>query len=239
MCRSIIYRLRHLVGLWREGLIATWLALAYALAGLFVFVRDEIWRPSDDSDWRIIKLIPHLSLAWWLFGGAVVFIVWLFESSFRMTQRLQDKYGLWEGELPLAIIFDPVNTNRKFWSLEPNRDENGKQVAGSFWEYRAVIKNQTHRTIRNVKVIVEAIGPLPARPIQSMFDIDRRLIRDLSPQEEALAIIRTWYNPVIVQGMVCGEDAYGPIKMTVLADDVPPSTKLFHFDPEKMPAVYE
>jgi hypothetical protein len=232
-------RLRHLTGLWRQRLFAKWVLPAYGLAGFFVFVRDEIWRPSNEDKWKIIALVPSLSLAWWLFGSALVLVIWLFESSFRMTHRLYDTYGLWEGALPLGIIFDPSNAHRKFWSLEPNRDESGKQVAGAHWEYRAVIKNQTHRTIRNVKVIVEAIGPLPARPIQSVFDIDRKSIRDLAPREEALAIISSWYNPPLVAGMVCGEDAYGPIKMTVLADDVLPTAKLFHFDPEKMPAVYE
>jgi hypothetical protein len=39
--------------------------------------------------------------------------------------------------------------------------------------------------------------------------------------------------------MGCGEDFYGPIKLTVFGDDVPPATKLFHFNPEKIPAIYE
>ena len=239
MTQVILGRFRHLAALWREGLIARWIGLVYSLIGIYVFVRDEIWRPTDVSRWSVIAVVPHLSLSWWLFGGAILLAVWLFESSFRVTKRIRESFGLSDGGLPLTITFDHANPNQRFWSLEPNRDEGGKRVTGSHWEYRAAIKNETHRTIRNVKVIVEAIGPLPARPVQSPFDIDRKTLRDLSPQEEALAVMRTWYFPAIIVGLAVGEDVYGPIKLTVFADDVPPTTKLFHFDPMRMPAVYE
>jgi hypothetical protein len=81
--------------------------------------------------------------------------------------------------------------------------------------------------------------PEPALFHIGSFDSDRKFIMDLAPKEKALATIRRWFNPIIVVGMVCGEDVYGPIKMTVNADDVPPRVKIFHFDPEKIPAVYE
>lgn len=118
------------------------------------------------------------------------------------------------------------------------RDENGKQTGGSFWEYRAIVKNTSARTLRNVKVTVEAVGDLPTRPEPSQFDINKKHLFDLTPDEEALVLIRRWFNPPIVAGMVIGE-AYGPIKMTANADDVRPTTKIFHFDPMKTPMIFE
>ncbi len=139
---------------------------------------------------------------------------------------------------PLEIIFDPTNPGRKYWSIEPIRDENGKPI-GTHWEYRALIKNNSPKTLRNVKVVVEATGPLPHRPESSHFDINKQQLIDLHPQDEALAVIRRWFNPPIVVGMACGTDIYGPIKMTASADDVPPTTKLFHFNPEQTPMIFE
>ncbi len=56
--------------LWREGVWGKWIGLAYSLAGLYVFIRDEFWRPTNTTGkWSIINMIPHLSLAWWFFGA--------------------------------------------------------------------------------------------------------------------------------------------------------------------------
>jgi hypothetical protein len=140
---------------------------------------------------------------------------------------------------PLEIFFDPSNPGRKFWSIEPMKDETGKQGPGSFWEYRAAIKNKSAKTIRNVNVSVEAIGPMPTRPEHTIFDINKKPLIDLAPSQEALAVIRCWYNPIRVAGMAIGTDIYGPIKMIAHGDDVRPAMKLFHFDPEKTPMIFE
>jgi hypothetical protein len=144
---------------------------------------------------------------------------------------------LWS-KSPLQIIFDSSNPGRKFWSIEPIKDETGK-AKGTHWEYRTLIKNNSPKTLKNVKVIVEAVGPLPHRPEPSYFDINKQPLIDLHPQAEALAVIRRWYNPPIVAGLAVGEDIYGPIKMTASADDVPPKTKFFHFDPMRTPMIWE
>jgi hypothetical protein len=34
-------------------------------------------------------MIPHLTLAWWLFGFSIILCIWLFEASFRKTRRLE------------------------------------------------------------------------------------------------------------------------------------------------------
>jgi hypothetical protein len=75
---------------------------------------------------------------------------------------------------PLVIIFDHRNPNRKFWSIEPMRDETGKQTQESYWEYRAIVKNSSASTVRNVRVLVEATGPLPTRPQQSVLILIER-----------------------------------------------------------------
>jgi hypothetical protein len=119
------------------------------------------------------------------------------------------------------------------------KDENGKQVAGSFWEYRAVVKNKSAKTVRNVKVTVEAIGLMPTRPEPSHFDLNKRPLINLTPFEEALVVVRRWFNPPIVQGMAIGKGIYGPIRMTASADDVLPATKVFQFDPMRTPMIFE
>jgi hypothetical protein len=152
------------------------------------------------------------------------------------ADALQRKLDLLDA---LEIIFDPTNPARRFWSIEQMRNERGEQIAGSFWEYRAVIKNKSVRTVRNAKVTVEAIGDMPIRPELSQFDINKKPSIDLTPGDEALTVIRRWYCPPIVVGMVIGECVYGPIKMTASADDVLPTTKVFQFDPMQTPMIFE
>jgi DNA-binding XRE family transcriptional regulator len=150
-----------------------------------------------------------------------------------------DLQALLPSSSPLEIIFDPTNPGRKFWSVEPMKDENGKPIPGSFWEYRAIVRNNSSKTVRNVKVVVEAVGLMPTRPEPSHFDINKRPLIDLTPHEEALAILRRWFNPPIVAGMATGEGIYGPIRMTASADDVLPVVAFFQFDPMRTPMIYE
>ena len=72
-------RMRYSYALWDEDLWERWIFGLYAIASFFIFLRDEFWRPLDESKWKIINFIPHLTLAWWLFGIAVILIVWIFE----------------------------------------------------------------------------------------------------------------------------------------------------------------
>ena len=118
------------------------------------------------------------------------------------------------------------------------KDANSKPTPVLYHEYRAAIKNISSKTLRNVKVTVEAMGQMPTRPELSKFDINKQLTIDLNPGEESLAVIRTWPHPPIFEGMACGVDAYGPIKMTVSADDIAATTRIFHFDPELTPMIF-
>ena len=238
MVYHICYRVRYIGILWKEGLVGKSVSAIYGVLNLYVFLRSEIWQPTNASRWFVGSMIPHFPLSWWLLGWAIIVIVWVFEASYRVKTKLQERITAFELEAPLEIIFDLSNPNRRFWSLENNRDETGKPAEGAHWEYRAAIWKRSSKTVRNAKVTVEAIGPMPSRPEPSKFDISKGHRADMTPGEECLVVIRTWYHPPIVAGMACGTDIYGPIKMTVYADDVSPVMKLFHFDPEKTPMVW-
>jgi hypothetical protein len=182
-----------------------------------------------------------------LFGFAftwlILFIMRLIREPAKLYHEQKDRADAAQQQLDLLhaleIIFDPANPGRRFWSIEQMRNEAGEQIARTFWEYRAVIKNKSVMTVRNTKVTVEAIGDLPTRPELSQFDINKRPLIDLTPGEWELAVICRWFNPPIVEGMVIGESAYGPIKMTASADDVLPAIKVFQFDPMKTPMIFE
>jgi hypothetical protein len=240
MCKSIRFRASHFRALCREGL---WGALAtsiYSVVGAYSLIKLEFWQPKNPDQYGVREMIPHLTLAWWLFGLFVIIALWIFEASFRTTQKLRDQLAIYDKQTPLEIIFDPENPNKRFWSLEPMKDDGGKQIPGQYWEYRASIKNKSSiKSVRNVRVTVESIGAFPTRPEQSHFDIDKKTHTDLSPLEDRLAVIRCWHHPAIVQGMAYGRDVYGPIKMTVNADDVSPTMAIFGFDPERTPMVWE
>ena len=211
---------------WKTGLIG----IISVVAMTFFGAANPAWSPQG------------VVVAAFVVGACVSLIAIAVSYFYRRTlqkvdQRRTTRTGIIE-ESPLEIIFDSANPGNRFWSIEPMRDENGNQIAGSFWEYRAVIKNKSARTVKNVKVTVEAIGFMPTRPMHSQFDINKKHFIDLTPSEETLAVIRTWFNPPLVQGMVIGEGAYGPIKMTASADDVLPTTKVFQFDPMQTPMIW-
>jgi hypothetical protein len=180
--------------------------------------------------------IGRLPIYLWIPLGLIVFILaaLLTHLILWLRERIRQLKGS-----PFEIIFDSTNFHRKFWSIEPMRDADGKQIAGSYWEYRAIVKNKSTTKLENVKIIIEAIGAMPTRPEISHFDINKKPLIDLTPNEETLVVIRCWPNPPIFAGMASGEDMYGPIKMVATADNALPFTRIFHFDPEKNPMIYE
>jgi hypothetical protein len=139
---------------------------------------------------------------------------------------------------PLEITFDAANPLNRFWSLEPLRDEKGSPQ-GAFWQYRALLKNRSAQTLRNVRVTVEGIGAMPTRPEPSIFDLNKQAVIDLPPGGETLVTIRTWSQPHIRAGYAIGPGIYGPIKMTAHADDTTPAIKYFEFDYMNTPMIWE
>jgi hypothetical protein len=134
---------------------------------------------------------------------------------------------------PLEIIFEPLNPARKFWSLEAKQDFY-KRVTGPYWECRMEIKNVSQKTLRNVAVTVERIGPSPEKPHRADFVRINADSCDLQPGcSELVAIIR-WPHPKIQVGMLAGPSAwgYGPVIVTASADDVLPAQRRFAFNYE-------
>ena len=85
-------------------MLARIISLAWLAAGAFAFYRDEIWQPADTSKWRIVRLVPPISFAWWLVITLVIFAGWLFEAAFR---RQRPGFHLSLDEQPWVPMIKP------------------------------------------------------------------------------------------------------------------------------------
>jgi hypothetical protein len=135
---------------------------------------------------------------------------------------------------PLEIIFDPANPARRFWSMESSEQ-------GVFWEYRVEIVNHSSKTLRNVSLTTEHLGQMGRRPVDQKFDKFKQVSCDLKPGCSELVRIVPWPIPKIQAGMLASSSAleYGPIKVTASADDVLPSMRLFQFDYQQTPMIFD
>ena len=158
--------------------------------------------------------------------------IWKIEREARMHAEATLKEAL---ETPLCIIFDTNNPNNRFWSMEPVKDRNGSTSAGSFWEYRASIKNESIRTARNVKVTTQVTGAMSQRPKLSHFDLDKQYLVDLNPNEETLALIIQWPIPINPPGILT-RHTY-EIEMTASADDMQSTKAVFDFYHNRTPMI--
>jgi hypothetical protein len=136
----------------------------------------------------------------------------------------------------LVIEFNAKNPGRKFWSIENPTPG----IPRAFWEYRVAIKNKSAATIRNVSVTVERIGQMPVRPESAPFDRDQRMTCDLKPGCSELAVVLRWPTRPEA-GMLAGPSAlaYGPIKIIASGDDVPVASRVFQFDYQRTPMLFE
>ena len=100
-------RARHIGQLWKEGLLGKWLAVAWALYGLFVAFRDEIVSPQDIQKWRLVAVVPHLSLAWWSVVALAILAGWVFEASFRLDRKREATIANLSPATALRMIFQP------------------------------------------------------------------------------------------------------------------------------------
>jgi hypothetical protein len=80
--------LRHIRALWHHQVWTRWIGSVWAAIGVFTFLRDDIFEPTDEQWWKVINMIPHLPVAWWLFGFAAIFAIGIFEASFRLVNEL-------------------------------------------------------------------------------------------------------------------------------------------------------
>jgi hypothetical protein len=137
-------------------------------------------------------------------------------------------------------MFDPQNPDRRSWSQESPRDKDGVRLAGICWEYRILVRNTSNtRTMRNVCATIEGMGMLPRRPEFVVFDATQMTTSDIQPGAERLIVILRWPCPAIQAGMAAGESAYGPVKVVITADDVPPVERVFRVNPERLPMLYD
>jgi hypothetical protein len=73
------------------------------------------------------------------------------------------------------------------------------------------------------------------------FDKIRKTSCDLKPGMSELVPVIRWPHPKIMAGMLAGGSAleYGPVKVTVSADDVPPAVRVFQFDYQAEPMLFD
>lgn len=234
-------RAGHLVALWQEGLWGTWLAGAWSFMTIFTTMRDEFFRPGDDSKWKIINLIPHLAPTIWVIGILIILFVWSFEASFRAAKKDKERLAVFELESPIEIIFDPKNPQRRFWSIESVIKPDGT-VSHNYSQYRVELKNTSARTVHNVQVVSEPTGSLSSRPGPGTFDLTKETVTTLHPGETKLVSVLHWpYSPVQA-GMLWGPSAregYGGLKITVSAADTPIRVHVFDFDYGRVPMLSE
>lgn len=243
MIKKIIHhRAKHFSSLWNEGLWGKVLGLLWSIWPFFTFVRDETGLLGDAEKFKAVKMIPHISTELWAIGLLFILLVWLFEASYRSSRKFIDRIQILEEEKKpkIAIVFDSENTLRKFWSLESPIDENSNKLPGAFWQYRVEIQNISSVTLRNVRLTVESMGALPKRQESGIFDIDKsKMMAHLHPDGRRLVVVLAWSHPVIQAGMVIGENAYGPLKITVSADDTVPVIRTFRFDYQRTPMLFD
>lgn len=134
---------------------------------------------------------------------------------------------------PLEIIFDPTNPAHRFWSMESSNRR-------AFWEYRVEIKNRSLKTITNVSLTKEHIGQMGKRPVDQIFDKIKKTSCDLKPGCRELVPVIHW--PIqILPGMLANSTAleYGPVMVTASGDDVLPTTRIFRFNWQQIPMIFD
>lgn len=154
-------------------------------------------------------------------------VIWIF---YKILKSKEEKVT--QIANPLEIIFDPTNPAKQFWSIECIKDNDGK-VTGHYWEYRVKIFNNSDVTIRNIRVEAESLGHMSCKASNCKFDKKKSETTDLNPKCYELVAVHEWPEPKIQAGMLSGSSgraAYGPLKITVSADNVPAYTKLFDVD---------
>ncbi len=186
----------------------------------------EIWPPK--SLWRRLRDRNKPRITYWRLG--------------QRPDHFEELPSSNDSASPLEIIFNSTNPAKRFWSTESPRDAAGNKKPGIFWEYRVEVKNCSSKTIRNVSVTVEHIGQqLPIRPMDTIFDKIKKTTCDLKPGCSELAPIIRWPIPIKQAGMLADKSAleYGPVKVTASGDDVLPKTRLFQFDYQQTPMIFD
>lgn len=234
-------RTDHLKSLLTEGLWGKWLTLPWFLLTTFPLVRDEFWRPGNDSRWKLINLFPHWTLSTWATMTLALLLAWVFEASYRSSAKDKARLSIYEAPSPIEIIFDTTNRQRRFWSVETVM-KSDNTVSHNYYRYAVAIRNTGGRTLRDVQVVSELTGALKNSPSAGQFEMMKAQKSDLNPGDERFVTVFTWPCPAIQAGMFAGASAkwgYGGVKVSVSATDMRAVVRTFDFDFTKEPMLFE
>ena len=151
----------------------------------------------------------------------IVFIVllWLIPYIFKRRRKA------------FEIIYDDKNVGRQFRELKTIETFSG-HVNGV--EYRLKIRNNTAKTIEEVKITSEVLGLLGKLPIRLIFDENQQKTYTLDPNASAFV---SWFFvplPLAQPGTLMRETAsaaHGPLRVIVSARDTKAVERLFRFAP--------
>lgn len=187
-------------------------------------------------------MVPIFGLISFGLARLLISPFWVYQERDHEAKKTEAdlKSQLAENGCPLEIVFDPKNTLNEFWGKTHKRDENGKKTGDVDWDYRVRLKNNSKvKTLRNVRVSIKNIGLFPSIT-EGIFYRNKDVVIDINPECCEMATILKW--PIHVQaGMLGGESAkaYGPLEITVSADDTKKSVKIFNFDYRSHPMIVE
>lgn len=231
----------HLKSLWAEGLWGKWVGLVWFVLTTFPFVRDEFWRPTDESRWKLIGLVPHWPLPIWATITLALLLVWVYEASYQSSTKDKARLSIYEAPSPIEIIFDTTNRQHRFWSIETVM-KSDNTVSHNYYRYSVAIRNTGGHTLRDVQVVCELTGELRNSPSAGQFEITKERNTDLHPGDERFVTVFTWAYPAIQPGMLAGASAkwgYGNVKVSVSATDMRVVTRTFDFDFTKEPMLFD
>ena len=99
-------RWKYCKDLWKQSKWGKGISLIWLLVSVFSLVRDEFFMPNDVKTWRVINMIPHLSLSLWIIVFALIVVIGIFESSFRLEKTKRHLSPLQDQALDLADLLD-------------------------------------------------------------------------------------------------------------------------------------
>jgi hypothetical protein len=193
---------------------STWIGLGSCVLASVIGVSSSVWPEA-------IRPHPRIVIALGVCGLLCIIVPIII----AICQRI------FPASSPLEIIFDPSNPSRRFWSMETVSNKAGSPI-GVYWEHRVDVKNNSLKTLKNVKITTEHVGPMPVRPTNQVFDKIKQIACDLHPGCAELVPVIRWPIPKMQPGMVTGPTKmeYGPIRITASADNIPPCVKVFNFN---------
>jgi hypothetical protein len=141
-------RFDHLRTLWRERVLVRWVASLWALYGVLAAARDEMLSPDAAEKLRIPKLIPQITLAWWIVVALTILLMWVFEASFKVDKKRQSRIAELSPGDALVVAFDPADTRcvRPYRSLRVPLGE----------RYSILLTNRSGRSLQEIAVIAHA-----------------------------------------------------------------------------------